>query len=322
MKVGFLILCHTDPVHIGRLARRLADTEQFYVLIHVDRKAEETVFRREIPESSQIRWIEEREDCKWGRMGTVRAELKLLEAGVGAGCDRLVLLQGLDYPLKSNEEILAFFREHPETEYLRACRISDSQDEYHYRRCRRYWMLNNSLPARLWNRLNDYHPFYIRSGCYRERKTSYPCYWGSAQWALTADCGAFILNFVKEHPGFVRYYSHIFPCDETFFASILYNSAYMERTATGGPEPEERYLVNWRNLHYFEYPKQIRIFREEDYEFLKRRPELFVRKVCTGQSDGLLHMLDEKAGWRDGRQTASDMRRTAGAHIKKGEESS
>ncbi len=307
LKVGFLILCHTDPVHIGRLARRLADTEQFYVWIHVDRKAEEAVFRREISDHPRIGWIEEREDCKWGRMGTVRAELKLLEAGVKAGCGRLVLLQGLDYPLKSNEELLAFFQARPETEFLRACRVSDSRDAYHFQRCRRYWMLNDSLPARLWNRLNDWHPFYIRSGRYREGETVYHCYWGSAQWALTGACGAFILDFVKKHPGFVTYYSHIFPCDETFFASILYNSAYGERTAMGGPEPEKRYLVNWRNLHYFEYPRQIRIFRQEDYDDLRRRDELFVRKVCSGQSEGLLDMLDQDAGWCNGSQPVCDM---------------
>lgn len=162
-------------------------------------------------------------------------------------------------------------------------------------------MLNDSLPAKFWNLFNDHIPLYIRSGCYREGEERYPCYWGSAQWALTAECGAFMLDFVKGHPGFVRYYSHIFPCDETFFASILYNSEFARRTAKCGPEPEKRYLVNWRNLHYFEYPKQIRIFRQEDYEFLRQREELFVRKVCTGQSDGLLDMLDEAAGWKDDR---------------------
>lgn len=299
MKVGFLILCHTDPRHVGRLARRLADTEQFCVRIHVDKKSEEMAFRQTVSSGKRIAFIGEREDCRWGRMGTVRAELALIEAGIKAGCDRLVLLQGLDYPLKSNQEILTFFQEHPETEYLRACRISDSQDEYHYKRCRRYWMLNDSLPARLWNRLNDCFPMYIRSGIYQEGEKGYPCYWGSAQWALTAECAAFMLDFVKTHPGFMKYYNHIFPCDETFFASILYNSAFAGRTAAGGPEPEKRYLVNWRNLHYFEYPKQIRIFRQEDYEFLKGREELFVRKVCSGQSDGLLDMLDKRAGWKD-----------------------
>lgn len=300
MKVGFLILCHTDPGHIGRLARRLADTEQFCVWIHVDKKVEETAFRQAVSGGKRIRLIGEREDCRWGRMGTVKAELKLMEAAIKAGCDRLVLLQGLDYPLKSNEEILAFFQEHSRTEYLRACRIADSRDEYHYRKCRRYWMLCDSLPARLWNRLNDYFPLYIRSGSYREGEKRYPCYWGSAQWALTAECAAFMLDFVKAHPGFMRYYNHIFPCDETFFASILYNSEYAHHTASGGPEPEKRYLTNWRNLHYFEYPKQIRIFRQEDYAFLRQQGELFVRKVCTGQSDGLLDMLDEDAGRRDG----------------------
>ena len=46
MKIGFLILCHTDPEHIGRLARRLSRTEDSFVWTHVDGKVEAEPFRR------------------------------------------------------------------------------------------------------------------------------------------------------------------------------------------------------------------------------------------------------------------------------------
>ena len=301
MKIGFLILCHTDPEHIGRLARRLSRTEDFFVWIHVDSKVEAEPFRQAAVGLPRVCLTGRRQDCRWGRFGTVRAELSLMEAALEEGCDRLVLLQGLDYPLKSNEEILAFFRQRPDTEFIRACRIAGSRDSYHAEKCRRYWLLNDSLPARAWNRLNDRHPLYLRSGVYREQGQAYPCCWGSAQWALTAGCARYILDFVREHPGFSRYYSHIFPCDETFFASIVHNSPYSARTAMKGPEPEQRYLVNWRNLHYFEYPKLIRVFTEDDYDFLRQREELFVRKVTTHQSARLLDLLDRDAGLPAGR---------------------
>lgn len=292
MKIGFLILCHIDPVHIGRLCTRLCKTEDFSVWVHVDKKADDKPFRQAVEGLSNVHFIEDRQDCKWGRFGAVRAELLLLAAGLEAGCGRLVLLQGLDYPLRTNREIVRFFEAYPDTEFLRACQIAREREPCFADKCRKYWILNDRLYAKAWNKCNEKLPLYLRSGVYREKGREYACCWGSAQWALTGECAGFILKFVGEHPGFCRYFSHVFTCDETFFATIVHNSEYSGRTWARGTEKAKKNLVNWRNLHYFEYPKEVRVFEEKDYGFLKGRRELFVRKVCTEKSGGLLDRLD------------------------------
>ena len=57
-------------------------------------------------------------------------------------------------------------------------------------------------------------------------------------------------------------------------------------------EPIERWLTNWRNLHYFEYWDTVTVMSEKDYDKIMAQEALFVRKVRTGVSDGLLDMID------------------------------
>ena len=59
-------------------------------------------------------------------------------------------------------------------------------------------------------------------------------------------------------------------------------------------EPVQRWLVNWRNIHYFEFPDSgVVTFTEKDYDKLMSREELFCRKVRSGVSDKLLDKIDQ-----------------------------
>ena len=78
-----------------------------------------------------------------------------------------------------------------------------------------------------------------------------------------------------------------------YFATVVMNSPFAASTAAGGPEPAQKGLVNWRNLHYFEYPGSIRVYEEKDLPFILNLPELYIRKVNTAQSTALLDRLDE-----------------------------
>ena len=80
--------------------------------------------------------------------------------------------------------------------------------------------------------------------------------------------------------------------DEEYFHTIVHNSPFKYRCVKYD-EPERRWLVNWRNLHYFEYPKEIVTFTEKDFDKLINRDELFCRKVRSGISDTLLDKIDK-----------------------------
>ncbi len=48
--------------------------------------------------------------------------------------DRLVFLQGADYPIKTDVDIKSFFEENPEIEYIRGCQVSGIDDPYYHRK--------------------------------------------------------------------------------------------------------------------------------------------------------------------------------------------
>ena len=78
-----------------------------------------------------------------------------------------------------------------------------------------------------------------------------------------------------------------------YFPTVIMNSEWADKTINHRPEPEKKGLVNWRNLHYFEYPQEIRVFVEDDFDKIKKLNELYIRKVNTEQSTGLLDKIDE-----------------------------
>ena len=296
MKIAYLILCHTDPVHTLRLAKKLTYNGKNSVYIHLDKKVNAEEFNKKLTGIPRVKIIKDNVKVFWGGYSAIEATLHLMEnAFKDKPFDRYVLLQGLDYPLMSCEQISNFFEKYKEIEFIRACNITKSNDKYFYSKCKYYWYFDNiNIIKKIANKLSDKLDLKVRKGyiCLDDKK--YDIYWGAAQWALTENCIEYILKFSKKNNKFNRYFRHIFPADETYFHTIVFNSNFRLNTMNGGEEKEKKYLVNWRNLHYFEYNKCIKVFGIEDSKFLEKRKELFIRKVNTSYSKELLDMID---GW-------------------------
>ena len=82
--------------------------------------------------------------------------------------------------------------------------------------------------------------------------------------------------------------------DEEYFHTVVHNSHFKENCIKYN-EPEQRWLVNWRNLTYFEFPREVTVLTKADYKKLKDQPDLFCRKVRSEVSGGLLDLLDKDA---------------------------
>lgn len=46
MKIAYLILCHTDPKHIRRLAEKVTKGTENEAFVHIDKKADGPAFRQ------------------------------------------------------------------------------------------------------------------------------------------------------------------------------------------------------------------------------------------------------------------------------------
>jgi hypothetical protein len=291
MEIAHLILAHQDPIHVGRLARRLSRFSDVY--IHIDASADLSPFLEQAGANERIHFLSDRIRCRWGGWNSVAAEMALLKAAAATGYDRYVLLQGADYPLKRDRYILDFFESNPDTEFIRGCCCTDSRDAYFRNRCYQYWFYNNPFLKRVWSRLKFLSKREFRTGYAVGDGAKHKVYWGSAQWAVTGVLAQYFIAFYDGHPHYNHWYYHAFPADELYYTTVAMNSPYGDRLYAKGPEPEQGGLVNWRNLHYFQYmPGYIKIFSKEDASLLEGLPELYLRKVTTEQSSQLLDWLD------------------------------
>lgn len=308
MKIAYLNLCHTDPALVARAAARLTEDPDADMYIHVDLKSDIAPFEAAISASGldRVRFIKNRVKVYWGGFNAVIATLRLLDTAVRSGkhYDRYVILQNLDYPLKSWREIHDFFEKTRDIEFIRACRIAESRD-WHFAEKYKiiekfdddFYLSSHSRTEKLWHNGLKFArsiPHLGFNGIIHDGR-DFPLYYGAAQWAITHECARYILDFARKHQKFNAVMRHIKFPDEEYFHTIVHNSDYFRSRCLYGDEPVRRWLVNWRNLHYFEYPGEIVTFTEKDYDKLAGREELYVRKVRTGISDKLMNMLDEHA---------------------------
>ncbi|WP_251130820.1 beta-1,6-N-acetylglucosaminyltransferase [Exiguobacterium sp. s157] len=295
MRVSFLILCHTDENHIARLAKKLSEHENFDIYIHLDAKVDIEKFRCQLLNHKSVYFVDERYDVSWGGFSAIKATMSLIKEAIkNENYDRYVLLQGLDYPLKSNDYIYDFFKKNSDVEFIRGCNVTNSKDRYFYSRAK-YYLYYDQINTfkKIFNKASFWLDLKMKSGYLYDQK-KYEVYWGSAQWALTGNCINYIFDVYSNQEKFNNYFKSMFPVDELYFQTIVFNSEYFSKTSMEGPEEEKKGLVNWRNLHYFEYPDDIKVFTLNDYNFLKDRTELFCRKVNTKYSLDLLNLIDKE----------------------------
>ena len=135
IRIAHLILAHKDPQHVGRLARRLSAFSDIF--IHVDSKSNDYEFKNETQNLKNCKYVSERVHCSWGGWNAIVAEMKLIELALNSGSyDRIVFLQGADYPLKTDIEIYNFFLKNKNTEFVRACCCTGVNHPAFYNKCR------------------------------------------------------------------------------------------------------------------------------------------------------------------------------------------
>ncbi|MCI9197115.1 MAG: beta-1,6-N-acetylglucosaminyltransferase [Lachnospiraceae bacterium] len=291
MRLAYLILGHKDPEHIGRLSKKLSNYSDVY--IHIDSSVDEIPFRKVVGSLDNVFFIQRRFRCWWGGYNVIQAEIELLACAMQAQFyDRIVLLQGSDYPLKSGKEILSFFELNKNVEFIHCTSCSRSKDPYLYRRCCCYWFYDNpNLLKRVWNKLNFLFSIPLRSKVIHEGNRILEIYWGCAQWAITGECAKYIIEFYLSHEKVNKWFKHAFPVDELYINTIVMNSKFSRNTFYKNQKTIKS-LVNLRNLHYFEYPSMVKVFTAEDYKMLCGLDELYCRKVNTNESSDLLDMID------------------------------
>lgn len=297
MKYAFLILAHEDPKHLRRLIHAL-DDPHFDIYVHVAAEAnlEDYHFESYQLRHSRLTVLEERITTYWADMSLVNVMLALYRRAFETErYDRYITLSGLDYPLKSNADILETLSD-PDREFIQARPLRKDlafkiQGIYIWK----YHILARIARRCVVNYRMVMHPQKLRIQKGDSEKSEV---WFSSQWhALSGECVGYLLKTLNENPRILRFFRYAYAPDELLIPTIVCNSPFGARVIPGNfPENQdfEELFVNLPAIHFLTREnKNVVVFREEDYDMLMGSGKLFCRKVRTGVSDALLDRIDQ-----------------------------
>jgi hypothetical protein len=225
--IAYLILAHQHPEQLARLVNQLRSPAAD-LFVHVDAKTDINPFSRVV--GACVHFIAKRIPVYWGDYSQVESVLLLIEAALAAPrkYDYLVLLSGVDCPLRSAAEIEDFFRQNKGLEFINCVAIPSEAASKPLSRLTKYkarpW-LSGKLIGKM-RRLFVELGLLPRARDYRSYLGGAAPFGGSTWWALTRDACDFVLKFSDANPRFMRFFENTASPDEMVFQTILANSRF------------------------------------------------------------------------------------------------
>ena len=165
----------------------------------------------------------------WGGYSQIRAVLTLLERCLGSGRRYAYLhfIQGADLPIKSQDEIHAFFGERYGEQFVmvekKRGKLARFKTRYRHFFCHNRFFRKSRLVKYL-----NYGLVQLQKLLRMEINTDIEPYQGSALFSVTEDCARYVLGRREE---IYRRFRFSLAADEVFMQSILMDSPYREHIA-------------------------------------------------------------------------------------------
>ncbi|NYJ28050.1 beta-1,6-N-acetylglucosaminyltransferase [Allomuricauda sp. ARW1Y1] len=231
-KHAYLIMAHNEPELLCKLLQCL-DDERNDIYLHLDQKFD-AVSEEELKNQCQFSevYFIERKPIYWSGYSQIDCELRLLKAAVPNGYAYYHLLSGVDLPIKSQDYIHNFFKEHDGKQFLSVTKVKDWKRASRYKYYH-FIEINKRLP-RKWSRSLRY-PFAMLQTCLfidRFRNSELKeFYWGQAWFSITHDFAKYI---VGKEPFIAANFDHGFFNDEVFMQTLLMNSEFKDSWSSMG----------------------------------------------------------------------------------------
>lgn len=292
-KMAICILAHTDGRQLRRLIRSL-DSPYFDVFLHVDADSPDLLTEvDDIKLSDSSMFVcQHPVHVAWGDYSQVEAILSMYRDVLRSSrrYSRVILLSGLDYPIASNHEIYDALSIGGE----RIAGYELAEKELNYK-VATYHFMNHQRAARTLLRAVGQ-----ALGIKKPRTCNIDgiaCkIWFAPTWtALSYDCIHYIVDTIDRNPELVRYFRTAYAPDELMIPTIIFNSSF-KSAATVLDNSGKFHYNDLPLLHYLNYEPVIEVFDETSFDAMVASKKLFVRKVCSGVSDKLVDLLDERRG--------------------------
>lgn len=276
MRIAHLILTYTNPQQTERMIKNMAH-ENFDFYIHVDLKYDVNphLFLRSLP---NVYFINNRVDVRWAGFNTVVATFECIKEIVATGIkyDFINFLSGQDYPLKSANYMVDFFKKNKGREFLS---FRDIRNDWHEGliRMEKYFLANHSFKGKhtLEKLINFVMP---------RRKIPYNMhpYGKSMFWMLSPEIAMYVVNKVEADKKLTNFFYYCWASDEFVFQTILMNSPYKNKVINN----------NYRYIDWSLGGANPKVLDENDFESIAKSEMLFARKLDIKKSAKLFDLID------------------------------
>lgn len=291
MEKAYLIMAHKNPAQLHRLISRLSDgSSEFF--IHIDKKVDFSPFEILNEFGPTVHFIE-RFDSKWGGYGVIKPFLKGLKAVQNSSTkfERIILLSGQDYPIKSNGYINDFFKNSPYSVFINYFPIPNykkwpGSDRGGWYRVDKYFFglkWYNFLCSKSLNLAATYLPF-LR----RKIPDGMKPYTGQTWWILDRYAAGYILKYNDEHPEYTAFHKNTFVADELFVQMIIANSKDQELLKR--IENSEKRFTIWEKSD----SAHPNILRKTDLAAILSSGDLYARKFDDAVDSEILDLIDNE----------------------------
>lgn len=275
MKHAYLILAHQDFELLACLLRALDDPRND-IFIHIDKKV------NDLPafslQDSELYFLDDRIDVRWGDVSVVEAELLLFEAASRQGhYSYYHLLSGVDFPLKSADQIHAFCALHAGKQFIGFSkgdqRVQLERKVQRYHLFPRHFRSSGSTADLFRKALRFlFLRIQIVLGIRRNKDIDFK---KGTQWvSLTHD---FVALLLSQKLAILKQYRNTFCADEIFIQTACWNSTFRSAIYNVEDEAEgSQRMIRWQD-------NQIYDWGIADMEELERSNLLFARKFNAGQ---------------------------------------
>lgn len=266
---AYLIKAHHQFDLLEKLLR-LLDDERNDIYIHIgvgvsyDRARLEKCVKR-----SGIFFVNPVKES-WGGYSQIESELHLFETAVEKEYVYYHLLSGVDLPLKTQEEIHAFFEANDGKEFIYFCPKSFWKESvYKYEQYR-------FLQEKVGRKQNGVCFFIEKISLFLQRRIGIKRQQSGMEYCLGANWVSITHNLVEYIVGQKELIQKLFDktlcCDEFFVQTLVWNSEFKKNVYSF----EDDYfaclrLIDWKRGNPY-------VWRNQDYEELMNAPHLFARK--------------------------------------------
>lgn len=279
MRHAYLIIAHHEFKVLEQLVFALDDCRND-IFIHFDQKV------KEIPtlstQHANLVILEKRLDVRWGSLSQIRAEYALFESAYRTknGYARYHLISGTHLPLKSQDEIHAFFYAYQQKEILRyiytnTYEVNMKLARYHF--FVRYYQHPVNILRKLavlgWRILLK-----IQYICGIQRVSPKVSIKANNWVSLTEEAVVAILQQKVEVLARFRY---TFCADEYFVPYVLEN------------QPQKFKMINEERLLFNEFEQaNVRLLKQDDFKKLMESDFLFARKFGEREMEVVYNIVD------------------------------